>query len=152
MSEGKKFDQGKPPLGLLPASALTEIAKVLLHGKKKYGAHNWRAGMDWSRLYDASLRHKFAFINGEDIDPESGLSHLAHALCCDLFLLAYQMEELGTDDRYNAPVLPKIHKGMIACGYCHICFNSMIEYEGHGCILGEVNAHPPTPDTPCTTD
>jgi hypothetical protein len=96
-----KHDTGKPPMSLISRTALIEEAKVLAFGKDKYGAHNWRAGMDFSRLMDACLRHVYAFADGEDLDSETGLSHLAHARCCLAFLLEYQGKRLGTDDRYG---------------------------------------------------
>jgi hypothetical protein len=96
-----KKDAGKAPLGLLPSQPLTEIAKVLAFGAKKYEPHGWRKGMDWSRLYDAALRHLLAFKEGEDRDPESGELHLAHLGCCVLFLLEHQTKNLGKDDRYK---------------------------------------------------
>lgn len=101
-SEAKKCDQEKTPVDLLPPEGLLEIAKVLEFGAKKYDAHNWRKGMKWSRLLGASLRHIYAFVTGEDKDSESGLSHLAHAGCCILFLLTYETKGLGTDDRYKS--------------------------------------------------
>lgn len=70
-------------------------------GAQKYNAHNWRGGFDWSRLQDAALRHLAAHINGEDKDPESGLSHVAHAACCVLFLLSHEINAYGVDDRYK---------------------------------------------------
>jgi hypothetical protein len=96
-----KFDAGKPPLGLISRTALEEEAKVMAYGVSKYGIHNWRAGMDFSRLMDAALRHVYAFADGEDLDKETGLSHLAHARCCLAFLLEYQGKSLGTDDRFG---------------------------------------------------
>lgn len=99
--EAVKFDAGKPPLGLISRTALEEEAKVLAFGAQKYGTHNWRGGMDFSRLMDAALRHVYAFADGEDLDKETGLSHLAHARCCLAFLLEYQGKRLGTDDRYG---------------------------------------------------
>jgi len=99
MSEGLKYDTGKVPLELLPPEALIEIAKVLAFGAEKYGRHNWRKGMAWSRLVGAILRHLFAWMLGEDKDPESGLSHLAHAGCDILFLMSYEIQGSGTDDR-----------------------------------------------------
>jgi hypothetical protein len=97
--EGVKFDLGKPPLSLLPRAALEAEAMVLAYGAKKYGTHNWRLGMDHSRLLDACLRHIVAYAAGEDIDPESGLPHLAHARCSLGFLLHYRAAGVGTDDR-----------------------------------------------------
>ena len=97
-----KKDSGKPSLFpiLGAAQALAEIAAVLHFGAKKYAPSKWREGMNWSRLIDALLRHVTAFANGESTDPETGLSHLGHAGCCVLFLLTYQLENLGTDDRW----------------------------------------------------
>ena len=101
--EAVKHDSGtdKPPMGLIPQASLKEVAKVLEFGAKKYARHNWRLGMDYSRLYDAAYRHIGAFIEGEDTDPETGLSHIAHATCCMLFLLEYTIKGSGTDDRYK---------------------------------------------------
>lgn len=97
--EGRKDDQAKPRTDLLPAGALLEVAKVLGSGADRYGADNWRKGMAWRRLIGALLRHVLAFSRGEDRDPDTGLPHLAHATCCALFLLTYQLEKLGQDDR-----------------------------------------------------
>lgn len=99
--EAVKFDTGKAPLGLIPRSALTAEAQVLAFGAKKYAKHNWRGGMDWSRMVDAALRHITAWNDGEDVDPETGISHLAHARCCLGFLIEYAEKGLGTDDRYK---------------------------------------------------
>ena len=99
--EGNKFDAGKPPLGLISRVALEEEAKVMAFGAAKYDVHNWRKGMDFSRLIDAALRHVYAFADGEDADAETGLSHLAHARCCLAFLLEYEGRKLGTDDRFG---------------------------------------------------
>lgn len=96
-----KYDMGKPPLGLISRTALEQEAMVMAFGAKKYGMHNWRKGMDFSRLADAALRHVYAFLDGEDKDQETGLSHLAHARCCLAFLLEYEGKRIGTDDRYK---------------------------------------------------
>lgn len=88
-------------MGLIPQRALIEVAKVLDFGAKKYTAHNWRLGMDHSRLYDAVLRHVAAHVDGEDLDPESGLPHIAHATCGCLMLLEYILKDIGNDDRYK---------------------------------------------------
>lgn len=94
-----KFDEGKPQWHLLPIKALIEVIKALMHGKKKYGAWNWAQGGDYSRIYDATLRHITAWWDGEDLDPESGLSHLAHAACGVLFLLELVCRDIPVDDR-----------------------------------------------------
>lgn len=98
---GKKFDTNKPDLSLLPFESLIEVSKVLDYGKKKYDAHNWRGGFNWTRLSSAVLRHLFAWIMGEDKDPETGLSHLSHAACGILFLISFEIKSVGIDDRYK---------------------------------------------------
>lgn len=99
--EGKKADDGKLPYDLLPSDAIEEIVKVLDFGAKKYAAHNWCKGMRWGRVFAAMMRHGWAWWRGEDKDPETGLSHLAHLGCCCLFLLAFEKRGVGTDDRYK---------------------------------------------------
>ena len=99
--EFKKQDHGKPAMHLLPGKPLQEIAKVLTFGAKKYSAHNWRPGTEWSRYYSAMQRHLTDWNDNAGADPETGLSHLAHAGCCLLFLLEYELKGVGNDDRYK---------------------------------------------------
>jgi hypothetical protein len=101
MSEGLKFDKGKPPISLLDRHALEQIASVMDFGAHKYGRHNWRGGIKYSRLLDAALRHLMAFNDGEDLDNETKLSHIAHAGCCIMFLLWMEKERKDLDDRYK---------------------------------------------------
>lgn len=98
-----KFDQEKIRVELLPVVALEEIAKVLTFGAKKYDDWNWTNGFKWSRLLGAAIRHLFAFLKGEDKDSESGLSHLAHAGCCIVFLLWHEKFKKELDDRHKDP-------------------------------------------------
>jgi len=97
--EGRKNDQNKNRVDLLPYDALDEVAKVYTFGASKYAERNWEAGMKWSRLFAACMRHTWAWFRGEDKDPESGLSHLVHAAFCILCLIAYELRHAGTDDR-----------------------------------------------------
>jgi hypothetical protein len=98
---GTKHDDGKPLLALLPFEALEAVGRVMTFGAKKYAANNWRGGFAWTRLVSSSLRHIFSWVKGEDLDPESGESHLAHAACCILFLLTFVLTKTGEDDRYK---------------------------------------------------
>jgi Domain of unknown function (DUF5664) len=99
---GVKHDQDKPDMSLLSGVALMKVAQVMTFGKKKYSAHNWRGGFVWSRPLAASLRHIFSYISGEDKDPETGISHLAHASCCLMFLLEFEETHRELDDRYKS--------------------------------------------------
>lgn len=86
--KGRKFDSEKPKLYLLPPKSILEIGKVLTYGAEKYDAENWRKVDDLQNRYtSAALRHIFAHIEGEELDEETGYSHLAHAMCCLLFKL-----------------------------------------------------------------
>lgn len=103
-----KFDKDKARMELLPVEFLEGVAKVLTFGAKKYAAGNWATGdgFEWSRLYGALLRHMTAWARGEDIDPESGLSHLYHAGCMLAFLAAHVERNKGVDDRKTIGVKP----------------------------------------------
>ena len=94
-----KDDNTKTRYDLLPPELLEETAKVLTFGAQKYSVHNWAQGASWSRYFSAMMRHMWAWWRGEDNDPETGFSHLAHAACCLSFLIAYQRRGLGEDDR-----------------------------------------------------
>jgi Domain of unknown function (DUF5664) len=100
VSEGVKHDQGKEPLDLLSSEALLQLAKVLGYGASKYSSHNWRGGLAWSRVYSAVQRHLLKWNAGETIDPETGLNHLAHAMCGLMFLLQYAKSKPELDDRF----------------------------------------------------
>ncbi len=100
--QGVKYDQGKAPISLIPVEAILGEADVFGFGATKYGRHNFRKGMDHSRVLDAALRHILAIVNGEDLDPESGKPHWAHARCCLAMYAFYQSNNVGNDDRYKS--------------------------------------------------
>lgn len=101
LAEGVKLDADKPDVSLLSSTWVFAVARVMTFGKIKYAAHNWRKGIAISRLMSASLRHIFAFIGGEDKDPETGESHLAHASCCLMFALETMEQRPQFDDRFK---------------------------------------------------
>lgn len=86
MDKGMKFDGDKLRFSLLPWQAVAEVVKVLEFGAKKYDVDNWqRVENAEARYWDAAIRHLVALRDGERIDPESGISHWAHAACGCLF-------------------------------------------------------------------
>ena len=99
---GIKFDSDKPRLELLSNYAITEMAHVLAYGASKYGDDNWRKGIAWRRLTGAALRHILAFQDGEDLDPETNRSHLAHAMCMIMFALESTRTHPELDDRWKS--------------------------------------------------
>lgn len=88
---GMKFDSGKLDYTLIPWDGLEEIVKVLEFGAKKYARDNWRhvEGAE-QRYLAAAIRHLVAYQIQQPTDEETGISHLAHAGCCLLFLLALE--------------------------------------------------------------
>jgi hypothetical protein len=98
---GTKHDTGKPPCELLSPIALEATAQVLAFGAKKYAAHNWRNGLAWMRITGAIFRHLFAFMRGEDLDPETGLPHVDHLGCEVMFLQELYRTRKDLDDRYK---------------------------------------------------
>jgi hypothetical protein len=100
-----KYDNGKAPLALIPPEALLQIAEVLGFGAAKYGENNWRMDGDntkWSRTYSSAQRHLNAFWSGEDLDPESGLPHLSHAITQLIILMVHGSDShVNMDDRYK---------------------------------------------------
>ena len=103
LTEGAKYDEGKLRYDLLPVDAEEELVRVLTFGASKYADRNWEKGINYSRVYGAARRHLKEFWRGVDKDEETGLEHLAHAMCCCMFLLSYQLRGMKEfDDR---PVL-----------------------------------------------
>lgn len=96
---GARYNGGKADLSLIPLCTLEDEARVWMYGKRKYAAWNWAKGMDWSIPLACALRHLSAWQRGEDIDPESGLPHLAHAMCNLRMLTLYSMTYPEGDDR-----------------------------------------------------
>lgn len=88
-------------LGAMDPAALIELARVAGMGAEKYAAYNYLKGFDWALAFNAMQRHALLFWSGEDDDPESGLSHMAHAAWMALALVSFAMRGLGTDTRFK---------------------------------------------------
>lgn len=99
--KGQRFNSGKPKWSLVPQSALLPMVSVLEFGAQKYAAHNWMKGLFVTEICESMKRHLDAFMEGENDDPESKLSHIGHIQCNALFL-AWTMENRSDmDDRVN---------------------------------------------------
>ncbi len=98
---GRKDDTSKSPYELIAPELLEAIARVLAFGAEKYTPRNWEEGMSWGRVFGALMRHMWAWWAKEDVDEETGMSHLWHAACCIMFLLAYEERGIGEDDRHE---------------------------------------------------
>lgn len=80
--KGVKLDKGKNRLNLVFsgfATALWRVGEVGTFGANKYTDNGWQSVEKPEERYtSAMLRHLFKSYQGEYIDRESGLPHLAH--------------------------------------------------------------------------
>lgn len=86
---------------LLPMEALTEVANHYGVGATKYEDHNMRRGYEWSKSYDALMRHATQFWAGEDRDEETGSKHLSAVVFHALTLMEFMETHPEFDDRYK---------------------------------------------------
>lgn len=91
----------KPQLSLVSPQFIRDLADVLMLGNDKYGKNDWmnKRTASHSDVVDAALRHITAYELGEDKDPESGKSHLIHAVARLMILHWYITNNVGLDDR-----------------------------------------------------
>lgn len=113
-TKGQKFDTDKLRMDLIPSIVIKTLSNILTYGAKKYDPNNWKKGIEHSRLFAACLRHLYAYKSGESIDPESGLSHLGHALCNISFLIWMaenkpELNDLQETTTKAKPDLPAVH-------------------------------------------
>lgn len=110
-TEGRKDDSSKVRIELIAPELIFAVAEISTFGAKKYADRNWELGMNWSRVFGALMRHMWAWWGGAaptsksfifgDLDMETGKSHLWHAGCCIMYLIAYEARGTGTDDRWK---------------------------------------------------
>lgn len=91
-SKPERFD-------LIPPDALEAIARVYGAGSAKYSDRNWERGYRYGLSFAALMRHAWAWWRGEDTDPESGESHMAHVVWHAITLATFRRRRIGTDDR-----------------------------------------------------
>jgi len=108
MGGGLRYNNGKAELHPVPTSLKMAVAKTLMYGAQKYAKGNWRKGMSWTAVSDCLERHMSCWLDGEEIDEESGLPHLYHAACNIAFLIEYSETCPELDDRFrDAPINQK---------------------------------------------
>lgn len=96
--------KAKAQLALLPPEALRQAAWAHALGAAKYGVANWRENKVCATTYiSAMMRHIGQYLDGENADAESGLSHLAHVIASANILI--DAKHCGTlvDDRPKRP-------------------------------------------------
>jgi len=78
---------------------MVELAAHYERGAKKYADRNWEKGMAWGKCFASLQRHAWAWMNGEDRDPETGTHHMISVAWNAIALFVYSVRKIGTDDR-----------------------------------------------------
>ncbi len=100
MNPKDRMGAAKPNLSVLPFAPLLEAVPALYEGRRKYGPWNWRAEKVSESIYaDAAIRHLMQFLAGEDVDPDSGVHHIAKAIAGLLVVRDAQLHGCSVDDR-----------------------------------------------------
>ncbi len=133
MDKGVKHDSEKLRYDLLPLKSLEDIVGVLSYGANKYSDNNWQHVSPFNdRYYAAILRHVVAWRRGEIKDPESGYPHLAHALCCLIFLNEGPAKEKEVEKCVMCENRFDVYQRVIHDGksYCIKCMTSLMTDAG----------------------
>jgi hypothetical protein len=96
---GLRFNDGKPRFDLLPPEALEALAAHYGAGAKKYADRNWERGMAWCKCFASMMRHGWAWMRGEDFDPETGSHHMVAVAWNAIAIFTYHTRSIGNDDR-----------------------------------------------------
>ena len=94
-----RYNQGKLKWSLIDFKSLEGLVEVLEYGANKYAPDNWKKGMPVKEVAESLMRHLFAFLDGEDVDPESGCRHISHVMCNAMFIEFILREKAHYDNR-----------------------------------------------------
>lgn len=101
MNLGDRKNNGKMKWSLVSFKALEPMVEVLVFGANKYSPHNWKKGLKYSEISESLQRHLNSFMDCENHDPESKLTHVGHILCNAMFLSYMYLFRKDLDDRYD---------------------------------------------------
>jgi hypothetical protein len=99
MEQGTRLNKGKLEWSLVDFESLEGMVEVLMFGKEKYGAFNWQKGLKTTEICESLMRHLFAYLSGEDKDPETELDHISHIMCNAMFLSYMDSRRRDLDTR-----------------------------------------------------
>lgn len=97
-SKDERFD-------LIPWEPMQELARLYGFGARKYEAHNWAKGYNWSLSFAALHRHLAQFWLGESTheviegEPETQAHHLASVVFHAFALMYFEKHHPELDDR-----------------------------------------------------
>ena len=96
-----RHNEQKLKWSLVDFKSFEEMVRVLEFGATKYAPFNWQKGLLVTEVCESTLRHIFAFMQGETLDQESGINHIAHAQANLMFLMWTLNNKPEFDDRLN---------------------------------------------------
>jgi hypothetical protein len=99
MDKALRYNENKRRWSLVDFDSLEGMVKVLEYGSQKYSDNNWKKGLKTTEIAESLMRHLFAWLRGEDNDPESGLPHTGHILCNAMFLAYMEKNKPEFDSR-----------------------------------------------------
>jgi hypothetical protein len=104
--KGNRYNEGKPRWWtLVDFEALEPMLRVLEFGATKYSDNQWKLGLEMDAIMDSLLRHLVAIQKGEELDPESQLPHIGHALC-NLYFYSHFYQKAKIKDHQKSEILP----------------------------------------------
>lgn len=112
MTEGRKDDNEKTRLDLIPAEVMESLGQVLTHGSKKYGDNNWMSGIKYRRVYAAMQRHLQAWRMGKYVDDDSGLPHLWLAFTELAFLIYFEQNKYAEFNDFIPEWMSKVEDSL----------------------------------------
>ena len=111
MEQADRFNEEKLQWSLVDFKSLEPLVQVLTYGTKKYSRNNWKKGLPPNKTCESLLRHIFAYMSGEDVDPESNLSHIGHMMCNVMFLSYNATNHPELEDREINNITKKENNG-----------------------------------------
>jgi len=96
-----KADQGKIKMSLVDPDFVLGLSKILTIGAEKYEPNNWKRNTELSRYRDSTLRHLYAYLSGELLDPETQEPHLDHLSANIMFLRYFEHGDGAIQKEYN---------------------------------------------------
>jgi hypothetical protein len=95
-----RYNSGKPKWSLVDFESLLPMVRVLEFGSLKYSPNQWKNGLNIDEICESMCRHLFSYMQGEQNDPESKLSHIGHIQCNAMFL-NYMIRNMKTENIKN---------------------------------------------------
>lgn len=90
----------KAPMSTVTGPVIMEVGVAMMEGARKYGRHNYRVSrVRASVYYDAAMRHLISWYEGQNEDPDSGLSHITKAIASLAVLRDAEINNMVVDDR-----------------------------------------------------